>query len=92
MNKRYLFINLYQIELPDDNVQYVIFAAEPYENIAFKIPNLEIESTESGRYYCNWDREKKVYTIQLYFRDRKIKNLPSLPQKPMNFNPIGVRF
>ncbi len=69
-----------------------MFATEPYENIAFKVPNLEIESPESGRYYCNWDKDKKVYAVQLYFRERKVKNLSTLPQKPTTFNPIGVRF
>lgn len=29
-----------QVEAPDKAVQYVLFAAEPYETIAFKIPNL----------------------------------------------------
>ncbi len=82
---------LIQIELPDEKYQYVIFAAEPYENVAFKVPNMEIDNTE-GKYFINWDKDKKVYTVQLYFRERRLKALPALPQKPISFNPIGVRF
>lgn len=89
MNRKYFKIN--QIELPNDKYQYVIFAAEPYENIAFKVPNMEIDNSE-GKYFINWDKDKKVYTVQLYFRERRIKSLPALPQKPISFNPIGVRF
>ena len=31
-----------RVEPPDKAFQYVVFAAEPYENIAFKIPNLAL--------------------------------------------------
>lgn len=86
-----VYLYFIQIELPDDKFQYVVFAAEPYENIAFKVPNMEIDTTE-GKYFINWDKDKKIYTVQLYFRERRIKALPALPQKPISFNPIGVRF
>ncbi|OMJ89506.1 hypothetical protein SteCoe_8302 [Stentor coeruleus] len=52
----------------NDKFQYVLFAADPYEIIAFKVPNLRIDSSE-GKYYCNWDEIKKVYTVQLTFKD-----------------------
>ncbi len=72
-------------ETPDEKYQYVVFAAEPYENIAFKIPNLEIDNAED-KYICNWNEERKVYTVQLYFREKKFK-----PINPVNQNiPIGV--
>jgi splicing factor 3A subunit 2 len=54
-------------EAVDDRFQYVLFAADPYEIIAFKVPNLRIDSTE-GKYYCHWDEVKKVYTVQLTFK------------------------
>ena len=79
------------MEEPDEKYQYIIFAADPYENIAFKIPNLEIDNSEE-KYFCNWDKDKKFYTVQIYFRERKIKQLAALPQTPTLFNPIGVRF
>jgi len=40
----------------------------------------------------NWDKDKKVYTLQIYFKERMEKQLPALPQKPAAFNPIGARF
>lgn len=75
-----------KIEIPDEKYQYVVFAAEPYENIAFKIPNLEIDNSDD-KYYCNWDEQKKIYTVHLYFRERKIKQINTkLPSKPVNFS------
>lgn len=70
---RYRVMSCYEqkIEAPDENYQYVIFAGEPYENISFKIPNLEIDNSDD-KYYCNWNNEKKIYSVQLYFRDRKL--------------------
>eukprot|EP00761_Pharyngomonas_kirbyi_P013789 gb/GECH01013818.1/.p1 GENE.gb/GECH01013818.1/~~gb/GECH01013818.1/.p1 ORF type:complete len:225 (+),score=49.27 gb/GECH01013818.1/:1-675(+) len=63
-----------KVEPPDRNYQYVVFAAEPYENIAFKIPNREIDKSE-GKVYTHWDKEKQVFTLQLYFKeDNKYMN------------------
>jgi splicing factor 3A subunit 2 len=41
---RYRFMSAFEQkqEVPDKNYQYLLFAAEPYETIAFKIPNKEI--------------------------------------------------
>jgi len=80
-----------KVEVPDKNYQYLLFAAEPYETIAFKIPNMEIDHNET-KYYVNWDKEKRLYTVQIYFKERGEKPLPALPQKPASFNPIGARF
>lgn len=52
---------------------------------------MEIDNSE-GKYFVNWDKERKSYTVQIYFSERKVKALPGLPQKPVSFNPIGVRF
>jgi splicing factor 3A subunit 2 len=57
-----------QIEEPDKNYQYLLFACEPYLNIAFKIPNQEIDKGE-GRFFTNWDTENKRFSLQLYFRE-----------------------
>ena len=35
----------------NDRFQYVLFAADPYEIIAFKVPNMRIDSNE-GKYFC----------------------------------------
>jgi len=69
-----------RIEPPDKNFQYLLFAAEPYEIIAFKIPNREIErDPASGKFFYNWDSEKKLFTLQIYFKDGKL-NEKQLPQ------------
>ncbi|PXF48831.1 Splicing factor 3A subunit 2 [Gracilariopsis chorda] len=53
-------------ERPDRRYQYLLFAAEPYETVAFKIPNLSIDKSE-GRFYTNWDRDGNIFTLQLFF-------------------------
>mmetsp|Transcript_31056 Transcript_31056/g.54007 ORF Transcript_31056/g.54007 Transcript_31056/m.54007 type:complete len:217 (-) Transcript_31056:5740-6390(-) len=52
----------------DDRFQYVIFAAEPYETVAFKVPNLLVDSSE-GKYFCKWDDIKKIYSVMLSFKN-----------------------
>jgi splicing factor 3A subunit 2 len=44
---RYRFMSAFEqkIEIPDKNYQYLLFATEPYETIAFKIPNKDIEKS-----------------------------------------------
>ena len=56
-----------RVEAPEKEWQYLLFAAEPYETIAFKIPNLEIDK-EAGKFYSNWDEENKVFVLQLFFK------------------------
>ena len=60
-------------EKPDPRYQYLLFAAEPYETVAFKIPNRPIDK-EEGRFYTNWDRERLVFTLQFYFEKPKGKS------------------
>jgi splicing factor 3A subunit 2 len=50
------------IEKIKHSFQYLIMAAEPYETIAFKIPNMEIETK---RTHEGWDPVKKTYTVQV---------------------------
>lgn len=76
---------------PDTKYQFLLFAADPYETIAFKIPNMEVDRSE-GKFYSNWDPEKKVYTIQLFFARRSVKALPALPQRPTSFLPVTARW
>jgi len=69
---RHRFMSSFEqkIEMPDKNFQYLLFAAEPYETIGFKIPNTEIERDPStGKFYTNWDRDKQTFALQLYFKD-----------------------
>jgi splicing factor 3A subunit 2 len=57
-----------KIEAPDNNFQYIMFAAEPYVTIAFKIPNMELDTSE-GKFYESWDTERKIYVMCLTFKE-----------------------
>lgn len=53
-----------KVEPQNPAYQYILFAAEPYETIGFKIPNLEIErDLSSGKFFYDWDKEKKSFTV-----------------------------
>lgn len=63
-----------KIEAPDKNYQYLLFAAEPYETIAFKIPNMEIDrNLEQGKFYINWDPRHKTFVLQLHFKAQFVR-------------------
>lgn len=69
LQPRHRFMSAFEqrVEAPDKDWQYLLFAAEPYETIGFKIPNLEIDK-EAGKFYSNWDEENKVFVLQLFFK------------------------
>lgn len=56
-----------RIEAPDREFQYLLFAAEPYETISFKLPNKEVDRTE-GMLWSRWDPERKSFFLQFNFR------------------------
>merc|ERR1711935_10531 len=70
LQPRHRFVSAYEqrVEAPDPNYQYLIFACEPYENIAFKIPNKEIDKNDD-KFHTYWDHLKLCFTLQLYFKD-----------------------
>jgi len=52
----------------------VVFAAEPYDNIAFKIPNIEIDM-DNDKFTEEWDKDKKKYLLHLSFKpERTLRN------------------
>lgn len=53
-------------EKPDGRYQYLLFAADPYETVGFKVPNKPVDRGE-GRFYTHWDRKALVFTLQFYF-------------------------
>ena len=55
-----------KMENPDNNYLYLLFAADPYETICFKIPNKEIEG-RNGQLSRVWDRRRKIYTVTLVY-------------------------
>lgn len=52
---RHRFMSAYEqrVETADKNYQYLLFAAEPYEVVAFKVPNAEAVKQE-GYFYSHW--------------------------------------
>ena len=71
LRPRHRFMSAFeqQVDLPrDKRYQYVLFAAEPYETIAFKIPN-EALDRDPGRLITHWDEDGKKFIVTLYFAD-----------------------
>ena len=61
------------MEPPNKFFQYLLFACEPYETIAFKIQSLEIDRTES-RFWTYWDPDTKQYHMQFFFKNNDFVN------------------
>lgn len=55
-------------ERPDKAWQYLLFAADPYETVGFKIPSDPIDRRE-GRLFTDWNPTTKLFRMQLFFRD-----------------------
>ncbi|KAJ8900935.1 hypothetical protein NDN08_000233 [Rhodosorus marinus] len=72
LQPRYRFMSAYEQrkEAPDKDWQYLLFAAEPYETIAFKIPNWEVDK-DQGKFFNQWDKDKLVFTLQLFFKSKQ---------------------
>ena len=75
--------------------QYLLFAADPYETIAFKVPNWEVDknATRGGvkggpeLLFNHWDPDGKVYTLQVPFKKAERRTLaPPPPRAPVGQN------
>lgn len=100
---RHRFMSAYEqkVEPPDRKWQYLLFAAEPYETIAFKVPSREVDKSES-KFWYSWNRETKQFFLQFSFKaEMKIKmpgpmppnGMPSAPRPPgppPNMPPPGM--
>ena len=53
---RHRFMSAYEqhIEPPDRKWQYLLFAAEPYETISFKLPSREIDKVSTSSARVRW--------------------------------------
>lgn len=73
LQPRYRFMSAYEqkVERPDPNFQYLLFAADPYEVISFKIPRVDIDRAP-GRILTNWDKDRLTYTMQFFFKTTKL--------------------
>eukprot|EP00028_Trichosphaerium_sp_Am-I-7-wt_P007801 CAMPEP_0168518906 /NCGR_PEP_ID=MMETSP0405-20121227/6999_1 /TAXON_ID=498012 /ORGANISM="Trichosphaerium sp, Strain Am-I-7 wt" /LENGTH=261 /DNA_ID=CAMNT_0008539343 /DNA_START=25 /DNA_END=810 /DNA_ORIENTATION=+ len=90
---RHRFMGAYEqrVEAPDKNYLYLLFAAEPYETIAFKIPAGDIERSvdpnKKGRLWTEWNKDTKTFTLQLYFKLPKQEK--DIPQKKVDSTTIS---
>lgn len=66
---RHRFMSAYEqkIEPPDRHWQYLLFAAEPYETIGFKVPSREVDKSES-KFWTLWNKESKQFFLQFAFK------------------------
>jgi splicing factor 3A subunit 2 len=69
LQPRHRFMSAFEQRIespPDRRFQYLLFAAEPYETVAFKIPNEPIDKGED-KFVTHWDAEDKKFTLSLFF-------------------------
>uniref|UniRef100_A0A1J3D6F6 Splicing factor 3A subunit 2 n=1 Tax=Noccaea caerulescens TaxID=107243 RepID=A0A1J3D6F6_NOCCA len=72
-----------KIEPYDKNYQYLLFAAEPYEVIAFKVPSTEIDKS-TPKFFSHWDPDSKMFTLQVYFKTNKPEPIKPQPTAGSN--------
>lgn len=51
----------------ENKYHYVVFAAEPYENIAVKIPNYPLDYN-AEKHFFYWDEAKKIFYLTLNYK------------------------
>ncbi|XP_071852541.1 splicing factor 3A subunit 2-like [Apostichopus japonicus] len=87
INPRHRFMSAYEqrVEPPDKKWQYLLFAAEPYETISFKIPSREVDKSE-GKFWTTWNTETKQFFLQFHF---KMEIKPPGPPAPPVINKTG---
>lgn len=54
-----------KVQPPDKRWQYILFAAEPYETIAFKIPSREVDKAED-KFWTLWNKDTKQVKLLNY--------------------------
>jgi splicing factor 3A subunit 2 len=69
---RHRFVSAYEqrTETPDPAFQYLVFAADPYETVAFKLSSLAVDRGDD-KVFSHWDAARKVFTLQVFFRSRE---------------------
>ncbi|XP_060605838.1 splicing factor 3A subunit 2-like [Ruditapes philippinarum] len=80
---RHRFMAAYEqkVEPPDRRWQYLLFAAEPYETIAFKVPSREVDK-DPKKLWSHWNRETKQFFLQFAFKvEAKLPQPPPAPPK-----------
>uniref|UniRef100_H2Z750 Matrin-type domain-containing protein n=1 Tax=Ciona savignyi TaxID=51511 RepID=H2Z750_CIOSA len=66
---RHRFMSAYEqhIEPPDKSWQYLLFAAEPYETVSFKVPSREIDKGD-GKFWTHWNKDTKQFFLQFHYK------------------------
>ncbi|KAJ3450809.1 splicing factor 3a subunit [Anaeramoeba flamelloides] len=59
-----------KVEIPDERYQYLAFAAMPYENIAFRIPNEEIDRSRN-KFWSKWNTKTNIFSMKITFKIKK---------------------
>lgn len=79
---RHRFMSAYEqkIEPPDRKWQYLLFAAEPYETIAFKVPSREVEKTDN-KFWTHWNRDTKQFFLQFAFKIENKRTINTIVQR-----------
>nr|XP_043632457.1 splicing factor 3A subunit 2 [Erigeron canadensis] len=74
---RHRFMSSFEqrVESFDKRYQYLLFAAEPYETIGFKVPSTEIDKS-TPKFFSHWDPDSKMFTLQLYFKVKPPETKP----------------
>lgn len=75
-----------KIEPPDRRWQYLLFAAEPYETIAFKVPSREVEKHDS-KFWTHWNKDTKQFFLQFAFKMEPLR----MPPPPKMWENHGMR-
>ncbi|KAK7099184.1 splicing factor 3A subunit 2-like [Littorina saxatilis] len=90
LHPRYRFMAAYEqrVEPPDRRWQYLLFSAEPYETIAFKVPSREVDK-DPKKLWTHWNKETKQYFLQFAFK-LDMKAMAPPPPMPPPPAPMGM--
>ncbi|XP_078179420.1 uncharacterized protein LOC144573508 [Carex rostrata] len=89
---RHRFMSSFEqrVQACDKRYQYLLFAAEPYETVGFKIPSTEIDKV-ANKFFTHWDPDSKMFTLQLYFKVKPVEpNKPPPPPPPPPSNGLSA--
>ncbi|KAJ5305075.1 cytochrome P450 [Penicillium atrosanguineum] len=67
-----------KIEEPDNEYQYLVVAAEPYQTCGFKLQAREIDRRD-GRYWTWFDEDSKEFWIQIMFKTEREERFSGVP-------------
>ncbi|XP_075245151.1 splicing factor 3A subunit 2-like [Convolutriloba macropyga] len=88
---RHRFMSAYEqrIEPPDRRWQYLLFAAEPYETIAFKVPSREVEKGSDDKFFTVFNPDTKTFFLQFSFKNQDRSFPKTHQQGPTHAPQIG---